>query len=70
MTLDEKLAVAACVILVACIDDNLRDLSAQERAVALRGRERAGQILMASNIEPTHLKELGLRLLAESAPKS
>jgi hypothetical protein len=65
---DERLALAACALLVACGDDNLRDLSADERAVALRGRRNAHQMLLATKISPTDLKALGLRLCQGIAP--
>ena len=59
---DEKMALAACAIIVACADDNLRDLSAADRQVAVRGRDKAWQLLAATKISPTELKALGLRM--------
>ena len=66
MTKDEKLAVAACAILVACQDDNLRDLTAADRVTALAGRNKAAQILLATGFQPTELKDIGLDALREA----
>ena len=63
MTRDQTLAVAAAAIILACSDDNLRNLSAKERAVAIRGRDGAWQILAKTGVEPTELKELGLEMM-------
>jgi hypothetical protein len=65
LTSNEKLALAACAILIACIDDNLRNLSATERVVALQGRDRAGTMLAATKITPTELKDLGTRMCSD-----
>lgn len=60
----QLMAISAAVIVFACQDDNLRDLSANERAVALDGRHKAMQILLRLDAQPTELKSLGLDLLA------
>lgn len=59
---NERLALAACAIIVATTADNLRNLTADERTIALRGRRNAQNMLLATNINPTSLKELGLKL--------
>lgn len=68
MTKNEKLALAACAILVACQDDNLRDLTAADRVTALAGRQKAAGILTATGFQPTELKDLGLSALREALP--
>lgn len=64
LTENEQYAVGAAAILIAAIDDNLRDLSASDRVIALRGREMARDLLTLSGIQPTALKDLGLKLIA------
>ena len=66
MTKDENLAIAACAILVACHDDNLRELSAADRQTALAGRAKAAGILIATGFQPTELKDIGLNALREA----
>jgi hypothetical protein len=58
LTRNEQLALAASAIIVATFDDNLRELSAKDRAIALAGRDKAWKMLMATGLQPTDLKEL------------
>lgn len=65
LTKQQGMAVAAAAILYACQDDNLRDLTADDRALALDGRHTAAALLTATGVQPTELKAAGLALLAE-----
>lgn len=65
LTKDQKLAIGAALCEFSVQDDNLRDLTADERAVALRGREKSRQLLLATGIQPTELKELGFQFIQD-----
>lgn len=66
LTKNEQYAIGAAAIAYASQDDNLRDLSANDRAIALEGRRKAYELLLSAGISPTALKEIGFRLIADA----
>lgn len=64
-TAQRKLVTGAALIALAAQDDNLRDLSADDRAVALAMRHKAFEIILTVGVQPTELKDMGLQLIAE-----
>lgn len=67
MTPDEQRAVGACAVIVAVHASDPMALTEGQSAVAKQGADTAGRLLLATGIQPTALKQLGLDLIEAAA---